>query len=458
MSAEGVQVEHTEADAPTGLGDRIRALRARHGLKQQDLASQDVSISYISLIESGKRTPSESVLSTIANKLGSSVEYLRTGRDAHELGETHIKVAFGEMALRNGANGEALQTFSEVLAHRAALDTSMIRRALVGQATALEKLGRLEAAIPILEDLFREPSLAAGSDDWCRIAVALCRCYRNSGDITVSIEIGERALAELDSLGLDVTMDHIQLGSSLMASYYMRGDLTRAHLLGERLIPASEAEGSYAARGAVYWNAGLVANSRGKLPEALALVERALAMMAEGDNQRHVAQLKMNFGYLLLQSDLPDPDRAKELLEAAQQSLAEVGNADDLARCEISLADAEKALGHWDEAVAHAERALGLLGTEPRVLSTSARATLAEIYFLKQEPDRALKYLKAAARQLRHFPPSHEATLNWRYIGDLWQRHGNDIHEALKAYDMALSSAGVARTAHLQATLADDRR
>ncbi|MFF4352789.1 helix-turn-helix domain-containing protein [Streptomyces sp. NPDC001530] len=451
-------MNHTEAHTPTGLGERMRTLRTRSGLKQQDLASQDISISYISLIESGKRTPSDAVLSAIADKLGCSVEYLRTGRDGHELGETHLKLAFGEMALRNGANGEALQTFSEVLAHRSVLDASMTRRALVGQATALEKLGRLEAAIPILEDLTHDPALAAGSDEWCRIAVALCRCYRNSGDITVSIEIGEQALAKLDSLGLDVTMDHIQLGSTLMESYHMRGDLTRAYLLGERLLQAAEAEGSYAARGAVYWNAGLVANSRGKLNEALALVERALAMMAEGDNQRHVGMLKMNFGYLLLQSDLPDPDRAKELLESAQQSLAEVGNAGELASCEISLADAEKALGHWDEAVAHAERALGLLGTEPRIQSVAARVTLAEIHFLKQEPERALQYLKAATRQLQHFPPSQECTLNWRYIGDLWQRHGEDVKEALKAYDMALSSAGVARTPHLQVSLADDRR
>jgi tetratricopeptide (TPR) repeat protein len=452
-------VDYTEAHTPTGLGERMRTLRTRHGLKQQDLASQDVSISYISLIEAGKRTPSDAVLATIANRLGSSVEYLRTGRDGHELGETHLKVAFGEMALRNGANGEALQTFSEVLAHRSALDASMTRRALVGQATALEKLDRLEATIPILEELFRDPTLAAGSDDWCRIAVALCRCYRNSGDIAVSIEIGERALAELDSLGLDVTMDHIQLGSTLMGSYHMRGDLTRAHLLGERLIPASEAEGSYAARGAVYWNAGLVANSRGKLNEALALVERALAMMAEGDNQRHVAALKMNFGYLLMQSDHPDPDRAKDVLESAQQSLAEVGNADELARCEVLLADADKALGQWDDAVAHAERALGLLGTEPRVLSAGARATLAEVHFLRQEPELALQYLRAAARQLRHFPPSREAAINWRHIGDLWQRHGGDVREALKAYDMALSSAGVAPSPNVQVpSLADDRR
>ena len=86
-----------------------------------------------------------------------------------------------------------------------------------------------------------------------------------------------------------------------------------------------------------------------------------------------------NYSVRVLSRD-PNSRRAKELLESAQQSLAEVGNADELAHCEISLADAEKALGHWDEAVAHAERALGLLGTEPRIQSVTARVTLAEIY------------------------------------------------------------------------------
>ncbi|MYW67503.1 helix-turn-helix domain-containing protein [Streptomyces sp. SID8379] len=447
-------MDHAKAEQAEGVGGRVRTLRTQHGLKQQDLASRDASTSYISLIESGKRLPSAPVLATLAERLGTTPEYLLTGRDEHRAEEARMKLAFAEMALRNGDDGEAMQAFSDLLADRSALDESMIRRARIGQATALEKTDRLEAAIALLDELHRDPAISAGSDDWCRITVALCRSYRNAGDISLSIDVGERAVAKLDALGLDTTMDHIQVGSTLMSSYHMRGDLTRAQLLGERLLPAAEAQGSYAARGSVYWSAGLVARSQGRLHEAISLTERALAMMAEGDNVRHIAILRMNYGVMLLQSDPPRPEHALDLLQAAQESLAEVGTASELIRCELNLADTHKRLGHLDTAAAHAQRALGLLGTDNRILSVRARTYLAEICLLRDEREDAVQHLHAADRQQQHFPASRDSAQNWRRIGDLWQQYG-DTTAALKAYDKALSAAGLARTGDVQVALTD---
>ncbi|WP_030947676.1 helix-turn-helix domain-containing protein [Streptomyces sp. NRRL S-646] len=438
-------MDQTESAAPVELGRRIRTLRVKLGLKQQDLASSDISASYISLIESGKRAPSDAVLSALAGKLGCSPDHLRTGRDDHALEDTRLKLSFAEMALRNGDNGEALQAFGELLAKPALLDPHMRLRARIGQATSLEKLDRIEAAIPVLEELGKDPSLAAGSDEWCRVQVALSRCYRNMGDITLGIEIGERAMARLDALGLDVTVDHIQVGATLIGSYLMRGDITRAHLLAQKLVPVAEDHGGRAGRGAVYWNAGLVALSRRQLPEALALTERALAMMADDDNLRHVAMLKMTVAWLELQSDVPDPARALELLQDAGQTLAELGTAVEQARCEICLIDANTQLGRWDEAVSHARRALGLLSSGPRVEAVGARVRIAEIHLLRGETEEGLQGLHAATRQLRHFAASYETAQEWRHLGDVWKRQGR-AKEALDAYDQALQASGMPTT------------
>ncbi|GAA2318742.1 helix-turn-helix domain-containing protein [Streptomyces kunmingensis] len=450
-------MDHNKAERIGGLGGRVRALRAARGLKQQDLASAEASTSYISLIESGKRAPSPAVLAGIAEKLGTSPDYLLTGREEQRAEEARLKLAFAEMALRNGDNGEALQAFSELLSARSDLDAAMIRRARIGQATALEKTDRLEAAISLLDELHREQGIAVGSEDWCHIAIALCRCYRNAGDVALSVDIGERAVARLDELGLETTVDHVQLGVTLMGSYSVRGDLTRAQLLGERLLRAADEQGSHAARGAVYWNAGLVASSRGMLPEAIALTERALAMMAEGDNARHIAILRMNYGILLLDVAPPRSEEALQLLTAAQEELAEVGNADELSRCELYLAKAEQSLGHLDAAASHAERALGLLGSEGRVLSADALASLADIALLRDLPVDARQHLDAAARQLHRIPPSRESAETWRRIGDLWRRHGKQ-DEALKSYDMALSALGMAPTRAPDPVLTDHPR
>src|ERR1700745_3616002 len=101
----------------SGIGQRLRELRLKRGLNQQDLASEEISVSYVSLIETGKRIPSEAVLKTLAERVGCSVDYLRSGRNDKRVKELELKIAFGDMALRNGANGEALQSFSEALAH-----------------------------------------------------------------------------------------------------------------------------------------------------------------------------------------------------------------------------------------------------------------------------------------------------------------------------------------------------
>src|ERR671930_198004 len=51
------------------LGQRIRQLRTRKGLTQQDLAGNDYSKSYISAIEQGKTRPSLEALQRMATRL-----------------------------------------------------------------------------------------------------------------------------------------------------------------------------------------------------------------------------------------------------------------------------------------------------------------------------------------------------------------------------------------------------
>src|SRR4029077_1572316 len=51
------------------LGQRIRQMRTRRGLTQQDLAGEDYSKSYISAIEQGKTRPSLEALQRIASRL-----------------------------------------------------------------------------------------------------------------------------------------------------------------------------------------------------------------------------------------------------------------------------------------------------------------------------------------------------------------------------------------------------
>lgn len=427
---------------PDSLGQRLRVLRRQRGLSQQDLVTPDISASYISLIETNKRVPSDAVLDALAKRLGTSIGHLRTGRDDNRAKEVELKIAFGDMALRKGADGEALQAYNEALASTPLLDAVAARRARIGQALALERLGRLEAAIAQLSVLFEDPAIAVASAEWSQVAIALCRCYRDAGDYVLSVEFGERALRELDRLGLDATDDHRQLGSVLIDCYRIRGDLTRAHMLALRLIRDDEHPGSPAVRGGVYWNAALVARARHRTDEALTLAERALSLLAETDNPRHQALLKEVCGELLLESDQVDAHRAKKLIEEAQDVLVTLGTAHDQARGEIGLAKAALRMDEPDRAKEHADRAIGLLSSQPSYQAAEARTVSAEALFRRGEELHAQETLRTAERQLGLLPPNRLAAEFWRCIGDLWQDQGHG-REAIAAYQQALAQAGV---------------
>jgi transcriptional regulator with XRE-family HTH domain len=425
-----------------GIGQRLRELRQKRGLNQQDLASDDISVSYVSLIETGKRAPSDTVLKTLAERVGCTVDYLRTGRDDARVKELELKVAFGDMALRNGANGEALQSYSEALANAPLLQEATVRRARLGQALAFEKLGRLEAAIQLFTSLYEDPGAVPGSGEWAQLAVALCRAYRDSGDQVMSVEVGERALRKLDQLGLDYTDDHIQLGATLITCYYQRGDLTQAQLLVNRLSAVAEQSGSRVARGSVYWNAALVASSRGQFQESLALTERALMLMAETDNVRHLAVLKLNCATYLLDTGSTELDRVEELLTDSQEAVLEVGTAVEQAKVESQFARLALRQGLPQAALGRASRALGLLRHEAPAESAFARVLLAQAQFEMGDGRAARETMRAVEHELMRLPENRASAVVWRQAGDVWLANGHQT-EAMSLYQRALTGAGL---------------
>jgi len=137
-------------------------------------------------------------------------------------------------------------------------------------ARALEAAGDLYGAIDRVERLLTE--YRAGRADTPGILLLLkaqCRLYRMVGDLGHSITIGENALAEVRGLGLAGTEDEVRLASTLVGSYWGRGDWARANQLAGEVIDRAEAEGSPRARASAYWNASLAASSVGRVGAVL---------------------------------------------------------------------------------------------------------------------------------------------------------------------------------------------
>ena len=441
---------------PDSLGSRVRALRIERGWSQSNLARDLVSTSYISLIEAGRRVPERAVLEALAARLECTVAYLESGVDVAAAQETELRLRFAELALANGDPTEARARLEEVAASETATGAQRAR-AVWGLARAEEACGDLDRAIDHLESII--DGVRRGEDAGPGLTVLLtqqCRLYREAGDLARSVEVGERALAEVHELGLAGTDEEVRLASTLVAAHWERGDLLTARRLAEDVIARAEHNGSRRARGSAYWNASLVLEARGDLPRAVELAGRALAMFAEEVDERSLARLRTDCAWLLLRQDPPDVDRAGELLSQSYRALTAANIGTDLAYCETEMARVELHRGQSDRATEHALRALSRLRGSDSPEHGRARLVLGQAMLLKGLRDDGLRECRRAADHLRAVGATRQAIGVWREIADTLVRLGQ-TEEALAAYQSLADCAGAARMPQPRPATAETR-
>jgi transcriptional regulator with XRE-family HTH domain len=441
------------------VGDRIRKLRLKHRLSQADLARQThMSGSYVSLIESGRRPPTERALRLVADRLGTSIEYLQTGRGGAVSQHDALEVAieFAELTLRAGDACEARTRFAEAEALAMAEPDpaeDQLWRARWGLARAHEYCGELEEAIGRYEILLRAD---AHTDDFV-VQTALCRAYMEAGDLSHAVDIGEAALSRArDDQEMLVSDAAVELASTLVGCYQERGDLMRAHLLAAQVTEDADRARSPRARGAAYWNAALVAEARGDLKTAKRYLDRAVALYGEGDNERGVALLRVAQGWVALQEDEPDVLGTLQILERAYAELPRVGTPVDVAYAETELARCALAAGRLTDAVELSERALDRLGPQPRLEASRVRVVLAQaLTGLGNRDAEVLDALTQAAEGLERAGSSREAAGVWRELAEALVALGRTA-DAVNAFRKAIDAADVGQRHRARTRLTSD--
>ncbi len=429
--------------AVTELAERLRAERLAAGLSQTALAGEDFSPSYISLIESGRRVPTEAALAVLAERLGTTADYLREGDKAPSEERARLEIGFARLAL---TNGEAAQARDRLLA----VDMSTISprhrvEALHALALAYEGVGDLDASIAVLEPLLAEALQARRSLEAARIATDLVASYHDAGDLSHSIELGERVLSAIEEQGIAGTDEHLRLASTILWSYYERGDLLFATHRAAELIRLAEEKGTHRGRGSIYWNASLVAEGRGDLAEARRLTERALAYLSEGAASRDLPRLRLHFAWLLLRSEPPEAGAALEHLELAVRDLELVGSSTELARCEFETGRAYLILGDPRRAEDLARAGLERLDKNAALDVCNGRMLLGDALAAQGDTEEAKRSYRWAADMFGMMSAGREAATVWRSLGDRMLEHG-DHEGAAKAFDSALREAGIRPT------------
>jgi transcriptional regulator with XRE-family HTH domain len=422
------------------LGQRLRALRIERGLSQADLAGDLVSPSYVSLIESGHRSPEREVLDGLARRLGCSPVYLESGVAPEEINEQRLRLQFANIAQANGELDQARELYT-ALSHAS---TGEIRTgARWGLAQTYEALGQLDAALTEL-DALTEASRSGepGAPGLLTLMISRCRVYRRAGDFARSIEVGEAALTEVRALGLDGTEDAITLASALTGSYRSRGDLFSAQRLAAQVIEQAERVGSRQAQGNAYWGACTIAMSRGELTLALDLATRSLALLAESAGARSLAAMRINYAWLLLRSEPPRLSEADAMLCQAHEALTELAFAPLLSACETEMAWSALLRGEPTQAADLARQAGARCADPATVGLQHARVVAGLAQVMVGQPDAGAEVAADAASRLAALGSHLEAAQAWRDLADALIQQGRSA-QAIDALQRAADCAGL---------------
>ena len=426
---------------PVTLGLRLRAARVAKGLTQTDLAGTDVSVGYVSRLESGQRRPNGKVLAGLATRLGVPVEHLLLGAAARELDDIRLAIDYAELSLESGESVEAEVRSAEAWARAASASLDeLAERARLLHARALEALGRLDDAILELEAL-----IGHTASDLLRVraGIALSRAYRESGDLTKAIDAGEGIVARLVGTPLEQTDESVQLAVTIAAAYFERGDAGHAVRVCRTAVAKAEALGSATARASAYWNASVMEANRGAVGDAVALAKRALALLGEGRDARNLARLRTQVGTMQLRLDPPEVAEAERNLERAAEDLAwSSASPVDVAHNDLARARARFLRGELEAAAELSHQVLAAIGEQAPLVRGEALSLAGQVLMAQGEVTRAVSYFQQAVVAMTGAGADRSAAQQWFEVADLLDSVGR-TDAARDAYRNAAASAGV---------------
>lgn len=421
------------------VGGRIRSLRQQQGVSQETLAAPDLSASYLSRIESGSRRVTDRLLVNLAARLGTTAEHLLTGIDPAAASSIELSLRYAELALRSGEPTEAVRRFKAAVTEADGIDRASFKiQAQLGLGQAWEAAGELENALVLFHKV---ADLAVpGSKSWLDASLGLVRGYRQSGDFSKSIELGENALETLRRARDWPSPDGVRLLSTLQASYQVRGDLHYAKRLAAEAVGLADQIDDRRALASALWNTSLLNAELGAVADAVATAERALALLSEIDAERDLVRLRIALARLYTLDD--QPGEALRMLDRTETRVQDLGITSESAYWRLERARALLRLGSFDEAEQDAVAALDLLGDAPRSYAADVLLTLGNIARAQDRSDVAANYLRRGAQALTAGGSGRSAAQSWAALGEALDAVG-DVGGARDAYRAAATNLGL---------------
>lgn len=396
----------THIDDPAAVGARIRAARQDAGLKQRELTFEGCTAAYLSRVEAGQRIPSLQILTRLAERLGTSADFLATGKhpEPDPLFEAELAGRTGEIDLARRLYLEAKTSGTPVVSARA--------EAALGRLAFDE--GDHEAAADLLDRALAStdlplPERLTSLDVLGKALALLARFDESRAAFDRGLAIASEAHDKLAELRFSVLLANLLID---------RGNPERAEELLSGIIDDARKTKDPIAIANLYWSQARLHSSQQR-PDLAARYARMAHATVEATEHTHFAARALAL-VAHIENDRGNHREALAFADEAAPVLAAAGNRFEEGILLLEKARALGALGRRDEAIGIA------LGAVPRFEhahpTSSARgyAVAAEIFKDFGENARALELYELAVET--------EPTAN-RHVGDMYRAIG-EIHEA----------------------------
>lgn len=451
--APGVTVPSPAFGPGTSFAVRLSRLRKAAGLSQTDLAGDDLSPSYVSLLESGKRTPSSAVVSTLAARLGCTASMLWEGEHSERERRLSLELSYARLALTHGGLPDAQERLRALL-DEPDLDLHRRDEATLLLGRAYERGGEFDRAIEVLTPLFSRSVSGNSHLPPSSVGVKLCFCCLEVGDVQQAVAIGQQAMDATLAQGLGGTRDYYRLGATLLWGHHELGNLSHAMAWARQLIREAEQNQDERGGATIYWNAALLADSMGDLSEALHLSERALSQLTEADDSRDLVKLRLSIADMQLRTDPPPADQVLSALSAMRDQVLDLGSQVDHSNWNCLVATAHLVLGDVEAAGRHAATGLASTAHMDHEIAVDARVVAGDVAWASGSPEEAVGHYRAGMRLLNGMTARRGLVRLWRELGNRFR----DLHEhrlAADCFDQALNGVRVPdRSAALRSHIA----
>lgn len=423
---------------PQSFGARLRRLRAERGLRQLDLIGDNISASYISLLEADRRVPTGRVVRHLSEQLGCTPEELWLPEEEDGRKPAALELQMARAALAVGKVDDAETWFRRVRAEHDG-DAVISQESEFGLARVAEQAGRhAEAA-----EGYRACLTAAENPAYPHrlgATMGLVRSLVHQDDIDSAVATALVAKRLVSEAGLDVSDVAVEVRAILAAVLCERGDYAGAEEPIVEALKIVPQIADHQALTAVYWQAAAAAYKENRTGHAQELAGW-ITDIAAHDYGHTLGMLRAVYGSLLLRRSPPDPKKAREMLELASTHLDASGAVSDALRCRSDLMRALIMLDDCDGALKLADPILDDANTPP-MERIRVRLLWAAVKYLLGDVKTARAACQTARAELENLPQGSRTSQLWSLLGEAMTQVG-DTEGAIHAYRCAINGLGV---------------